>query len=53
MSGNMAIVKLHILVADDDKRIAASVRRALIHEGYDVSVVHDDVEALTRQRLRP
>ena len=35
-----------ILVVDDDKRIAASVRRALSYEGYDVSVAHDGWEAL-------
>ena len=35
-----------ILVVDDDKRIAASIRRALSYEGYDVSVAHDGWEAL-------
>ena len=36
----------HILVVDDDKRIAASVRRALAYEGYDVSVAYDGPSAL-------
>ncbi len=46
----MAIMNPHVLVADDDERIAASVRRALIYEGYDVSVVHDGAEALRAAR---
>jgi two-component system response regulator MprA len=46
----MGTMKPHVLVADDDKRIAASVRRALIYEGYDVSVVHDGTEALRMAR---
>ena len=39
-----------ILVVDDDKRIAASVRRALAYEGYDVEEVHDGVDALVAAR---
>jgi two-component system response regulator MprA len=39
-----------ILVVDDDERIAASVRRALIYEGYDVSVAHDGEGALDAAR---
>ena len=42
-----------ILVADDDEAIAASVRRALIYEGYDVSVVHDGAAALRVAVERP
>ena len=42
-----------ILVADDDEAIAASVRRALIYEGYDVSVVHDGATALRVAVERP
>jgi two-component system, OmpR family, response regulator MprA len=40
-----------ILVVDDDERIAASVRRALIYEGYEVEVAADaeQVFSLTRQ----
>ncbi len=39
-------VKPKILVADDDERIAASIRRALIYEGYSVEVASDGNEAL-------
>ena len=42
-----------ILIADDDERIAASVRRALIYEGYDVTVASDGSEALAAARERP
>ena len=28
-----------VLVVDDDPRIAASIRRALVYEGYTVDVV--------------
>ncbi|MGI9528233.1 MAG: response regulator transcription factor [Acidimicrobiia bacterium] len=42
-----------ILVADDDERIAASVRRALIYEGYDVAVASDGTEALAKARDQP
>lgn len=41
-----------ILVVDDDERIAAAVRRALVYEGYDVSVVHDGHAALDHTRSR-
>ncbi|NND01852.1 MAG: response regulator transcription factor [Acidimicrobiia bacterium] len=39
-----------ILVVDDDKRIAASVRRALAYEGYKVEVAHDGQSALKAAR---
>ena len=39
-----------ILVVDDDERIAASVRRALTYEGYDVDVAHDGEDALRAAR---
>ncbi len=39
-----------ILVVDDDKRIAASVRRALAYDGYDVAVAHDGPGALQATR---
>lgn len=42
--------KPRILVVDDDTRIAASVRRALAYEGYDVDEVHDGVDALVSVR---
>ncbi len=41
-----------ILVADDDKMIAASIRRALIYEGYGVEVVHDGAQALASALVR-
>lgn len=37
----MREMKPHVLVVDDDERIAASVRRALDYAGYEVSVAHD------------
>lgn len=39
-----------ILVVDDDPRIAASVRRALIYEGYSVEVASDGPSALANAR---
>jgi len=42
----------HVLVVDDDPRIAASLRRALIYEGYDVEVAADGPSALARARER-
>jgi two-component system, OmpR family, response regulator MprA len=41
-----------ILVVDDDVRIAASLRRALIYEGYEVEVAGDGPAALARARER-
>jgi len=37
-------------VVDDDARIAASIRRALVYEGYDVAEAHDGHSALTAVR---
>ena len=42
-----------ILVVDDDKRIAAAVRRALASEGYRVEVAHDGQSALNMARTSP
>ena len=42
-----------ILVVDDDKRIAASVRRSLTYDGYQVEVVHDGASAIDAVRLQP
>ncbi len=39
-----------ILVVDDDPRIAASVRRALVYEGYRVEVAIDGPAALAACR---
>jgi two-component system, OmpR family, response regulator MprA len=44
--------RAHILVVDDDSRIAASLRRALIYEGYEVTVAGDGREALVRAQER-
>ena len=49
----MSAMKPHILVADDDQMIAASLRRALIYEGYEVVVTHDGRQALAAARERP
>ena len=46
----MRAMRPRILVVDDDERIAASVRRALIYEGYDVVVAHDGEAALDAAR---
>jgi two-component system response regulator MprA len=43
----------HILVVDDDPRIAASLRRALVYEGYGVAVAADGPAALAAARERP
>jgi two-component system response regulator MprA len=42
----------HVLVVDDDTRIAAALRRALIYEGYQVDVAPDGQIALNRARER-
>ncbi|GMR02740.1 MAG: two-component system response regulator MprA [Acidimicrobiia bacterium] len=42
----MVSMKPQILVVDDDEMIAASVRRALVYEGYAVVVANDGAEAL-------
>jgi len=43
-----------LLVVDDDPRIAASLRRALLYEGYEVETAGDGVEGLARaRRLAP
>lgn len=51
MAGETAPV--YILVVDDDARIAASLRRALVYEGYDVAVATDGPSALASARNRP
>ncbi len=43
-------MRSRIPVADDDEMIAASLRRALIYEGYVVDVVHDGAAALVSAR---
>jgi len=39
-----------VLVVDDDPRISASIRRALVYEGYTVDVVTDGLAALAHVR---
>jgi two-component system, OmpR family, response regulator MprA len=42
-----------ILVVDDDDRLAASLRRALIYEGHTVDIAGDGPNALAAARNRP
>src|SRR5437764_12631523 len=42
----------HVLVVDDDAKIAAALRRALIYEGYQVEVAPDGHIELARARDR-
>jgi len=43
-----------ILVVDDDPRIASSLRRALLYEGYEVETAADGIEGLaSARRLAP
>lgn len=50
----MSVVnKPRILVVDDDERIAASVRRSLTYDGYNVDVVHDGPSAIEAVRSQP
>jgi two-component system response regulator MprA len=42
-----------VLVVDDDERIAASLRRALVYEGYSVSLAGDGQAALNMLRDDP
>ena len=48
--GHDETVPQRVLVADDDRAIRESLARALELEGYEVVVVVDGVEALTRAR---
>jgi two-component system response regulator MprA len=42
-----------ILVVDDDPRIASSLRRALVYEGYEVETAGDGSEGLVKARDLP
>jgi two-component system response regulator MprA len=42
-----------VLVVDDDERIAASVRRALVYEGYTVDIAANGMAALAHVRDEP
>ena len=45
---------VHVLVVDDDERVAASVRRSLEYSGYRVTVAHDGPTAIAAvHRDRP
>ena len=43
----------HVLVVDDDARIAAALKRALHYEGYSVEVAEDGLVALAKAAGRP
>lgn len=43
----------HVLVVDDDARIAAALKRALHYEGYNVEVAEDGTAALAKAASRP
>lgn len=43
----------HVLVVDDDARIAAALKRVLHYEGYDVEVAEDGTMALAKAAGRP
>ncbi len=50
----MRTERSHILVVDDDERVAASVRRSLEYAGYAVTVAHDGPQAIAAaHRDRP
>jgi DNA-binding response OmpR family regulator len=44
--------KGHILVVEDERQIARFIELELIHEGYDVAVARDGMEALVQARQR-
>jgi two-component system, OmpR family, response regulator MprA len=44
---------LHVLVVDDDVRIAAALKRAFHYEGYSVEVAEDGPAALAKAARRP
>jgi two-component system response regulator MprA len=44
------VVRRRVLVVDDDARIAAAVRRALVYEGYEVAVAENGPAALASAR---
>jgi len=43
----------HVLVVDDDARIAAALKRVLHYEGYNVEVAEDGTVALAKAASRP
>lgn len=47
------VAKAWVLVVDDDPRIAASLRRTLVYEGYEVMVAGDGLAALALAGKQP
>lgn len=43
----------HMLVVDDDRGVAAALRRALVYDGYSVEVAHDGGSALQKALAHP
>ncbi|GAC1657186.1 MAG: response regulator transcription factor [Candidatus Dormibacteraceae bacterium] len=43
--------RARILIVDDDPRIVAALRRALVYEGYDVDTAGDGADGLRQARL--
>jgi len=50
MPGGTIGVTKRILIAEDERNIAESLRFLLVREGHDVSLAHDGVEALSMVR---
>jgi DNA-binding response OmpR family regulator len=44
---------MHVLVVEDERRLAAALRRGLEAEGYAVDLSHDGLEGLRLARARP
>ncbi len=44
---------MHILLAEDEKKVASFIRRALREEGFQVDMVHRGDEAFQRARTHP
>jgi DNA-binding response OmpR family regulator len=42
--------RVRVLIADDEVRLAQTIQRGLIAEGFEVDVVHDGMDALWRAR---
>ena len=50
MPGGTIGVTKRILIAEDERNIAESLRFLLVREGHDVSLAHDGIEALSMVR---
>ncbi len=42
-----------VLVVEDEKALAMGIEDALVHAGFEVSLVHDGQQAIDRIRLDP